>query len=445
MADSVLCSDDILGIILRAAEGRDRHASLLRSLRLRSVSHSWASAVASLLSTAQSLELSGCLPVVLRRPPPAGLELESIIEVTWDPTCAQPMDFSRLEKLSVLSLRRSPLNDQALADALGTVRADLRLRSLSLSGCVHVHEAALSCVMRFGRSLTALDLSSCRAALRRPLQLEGIFCACAGRLQQLDLSGNEVSCAVLGSALLSLTRLTTFVLDRATLNGDTIAPTATSCLWSRLTKLRTLSLADNPELSAVAVARVVRALPSLTDLELSGLDAWPCEAEELLVALTTAPSLGCVGCLECEQWLTPAMVRRLQVAGVRVMHDPSRLGLQRQPAPAPVCVSTARHGARVEVSVASLVEDWEELDVGGGRLPAALSLPSLPPPPPPAAAVPVRVLDTAIDYSRASASAYRPRPRSIYHISQGDEPYYGEPGAEASGTCIQTDANGLRL
>ena len=57
----------------------------------------------------------------------------------------------------------------------------------------------------------------------------------------------------------------------------------------------------------------------------------------------------------------------------------------------------------------------------------------------------------AVDYNRPPQ--YRYRPRSIYHVSEGDQPYYGEDDAGPSGIrsdrdregrYAHTDAHGLR-
>jgi len=69
-------------------------------------------------------------------------------------------------------------------------------------------------VQTHASSLSSLDLSGCRAAMRRPLQLEQLFQRCAIRLRHLDLSGTEVPGAVLGAVLLSCTQLTSLLLDR---------------------------------------------------------------------------------------------------------------------------------------------------------------------------------------------------------------------------------------
>jgi hypothetical protein len=92
--------------------------------------------------------------------------------------------------------------------------------------------------------------------------------------------------------------------------------------------------------------------------------------------------------------------------------------------------------AELAVSVDLAPESWEDLDA------ASLTLPAAPPPPPPLAALPSSS-SSLIDYSRPPAYMYRSR--SIYHISQGSQPYYGDGssgGGSGSGIAIGGSGSG---
>jgi len=159
------------------------------------------------------------------------------------------------------------------------------------------------------------------------------------------------------------------------------------------------------------------------------------------------------------------MVRRLQSGPLRVLCDP--LKLRHGPA---VTSSAAGHdvasalsgtdaarvadGRAADPRIAALIsemaelapDDWEDLpyleNADGAPLPPSLALPPLPPPSAGATAtVPLR----AVDYSRPPAYQTRAVP-SIYHVSHGSQPYYGERrGTNATHRHAQTDAHGLRL
>ena len=298
-SEVVLTTADLVGIVIREGTSR-RHASLSRALRWRAVSRAWASAVASHLATVRSVDLTGCRPAVLQLVP-AGLSLGSITELLWDCSGSVTLpNLGVLRSVTSLALRSSPLSDAMLAATVASLDSGTRLRSLSLSHCVHASEASLSVLLGHGRTLTSLDLSGCRSALRLPLQLEKLFQACAPRLKHLDLSGTEVSCAILGSVLITCTQLTSLLLDGTGLDGERLCPSVVlsahhgerpSSQWKRLARLQTLSVSDNPQNTASAMTQIVSSVPSLTNLNLGGLEVWPSELEPLLHALTTAPAL----------------------------------------------------------------------------------------------------------------------------------------------------------
>ena len=471
-SEVVLTTADLVGIVIREGTSR-RHASLSRALRWRAVSRAWASAVASHLATVRSVDLTGCRPAVLQLVP-AGLSLGSITELLWDCSGSVTLpNLGVLRSVTSLALRSSPLSDAMLAATVASLDSGTRLRSLSLSHCVHASEASLSVLLGHGRTLTSLDLSGCRSALRLPLQLEKLFQACAPRLKHLDLSGTEVSCAILGSVLITCTQLTSLLLDGTGLDGERLCPSVVlsahhgerpSSQWKRLARLQTLSVSDNPQNTASAMTQIVSSVPSLTNLNLGGLEVWPSELEPLLHALTPAPALRQLGCHDCEAgpdprttaWLSVDVLRRLQRSGLCVALDPQRLrsiGSARHHVSGTVetcmhpsrraCMHhvsgtvetpTSRHASMHAVDLAP--ESWEDLDDGV----ASLTLPTAPPPPPLLAALPSSCL---IDYSRPPA--YRYRTRSIYHVSQGSQPYYGTgdgSSGRGSGSSIAVGGSG---
>ena len=485
-SEVVLTTADLVGIVIREGTSR-RHASLSRALRWRAVSRAWASAVASHLATVRSVDLTGCRTAVLQLVP-AGLSLGSITELLWDCSGSVTLpNLGVLRSVTSLALRSSPLSDAMLAATVASLDSGTRLRSLSLSHCVHASEASLSVLLGHGRTLTSLDLSGCRSALRLPLHLERLFQACAPRLKHLDLSGTEVSCAILGSVLITCTQLTSLLLDGTGLDGERLCPSVVlsahhgerpSSQWKRLARLQTLSVSDNPQNTASAMTQIVSSVPSLTNLNLGGLEVWPSELEPLLHALTTAPALRQLGCHDCEAgpdprttaWLSVDVLRRLQRSGLCVALDPQRLrsiGSARHHVSGTVetcmhpsrraCMHhvsgtvetpTSRHAsmhavaeltekvAELAISVDLAPESWEDLDDGV----ASLTLPTAPPPPPLLAALPSSCL---IDYSRPPA--YRYRTRSIYHVSQGSQPYYGTgdgSSGRGSGSSIAVGGSG---
>lgn len=341
---------------------------------------------------------------------------------------------------------------------------------------------------RHAHTLTTLDLSSCRLAMRKPLHLDLLFCACR-RLQRLDLSCNELPCAVLGSVLLGLPGLASLWLQSCSLAGYDVCcgeeggddgDLNGAKLWRRLTRLRTLSLADNPRMSGAAVASVVRALPSLTRLELASCDFWSTEVSALTEALTAAPALRSIGCVDSD-WLDDDILHRLQGCAISVVLDRSTRNaevpgrpraaepLTRQQPPRLRGASAAAGALAASVVVQEAVpEDWESIDLSQG-----LSPPLGPPAPAPAPSgshgLPTAgrshgegaFMYNGVDYSRPPE--YQQRPRSIYHVSQGSQPLYGELSVSASATTSsgtqrgsswscssssvlssQTDANGLR-
>jgi hypothetical protein len=286
-------------------------------------------------------------------------------------------------------------------------------------------------------------------------------------LRHLDLSGTEVSCAILGSVLITCTQLTSLLLDGAGLDGESLCTSVIlsaphgerpSSQWKRLARLQTLSVSDNPQNTASAMTQIIRSVPSLTNLNLGGLEVWPSELEPLLHALTTAPALRRLGCHDCEAgpdprttaWLTVEVLRRLQRSGLCVALDPHWLrsiGSARHHVSGSVETPTmhaSMHAvaeltekvAELAVSVDLAPESWEDLDA------ASLTLPAAPPPPPPLAALPSSS-SSLIDYSRPPAYMYRSR--SIYHISQGSQPYYGDGssgGGSGSGIAVGASCSG---
>ena len=107
-------------------------------------------------------------------------------------------------------------------------------------------------------------------------------------------------------------------------------PLARQRLWTRLTRLKELSLADNPRLSAKAICALLTHLPSLHSLDLSESDYWPSETAGLLTALCVAPNLRWIGLRECGPWLDPPALRTLQGSGnskLRIAASPDVLQL----------------------------------------------------------------------------------------------------------------------
>ena len=453
-----LSSEDVVETIFRHAEvvhGRLARpcATLVRALRHRLVCSTWCRAAANHVRRARALDICGMDPsCVCERhasvAPPVGLDnISRLTEVRLDGCASQP-DFTSLVRLHTCSLRGSSLSDASLAAALHSVPPDCCLRALELGGCSLVGEQVLKALSeRHARTLMTLDLSGCRPALRRPLQLEALFRRCS-RLQLLDLSRCDASCAVLGSVLLYLsTTLTTLLLDCTALTADDFVPSEAgngAVTWQRMTRLSTLSLADNPRLSASAVAAVVAQLPALTSLELSGADFWREEVHALVHVLRESSRLAWLGCTDCEHWMSPEIVRTLhgrdhggvgRAAGphLTIVYDPSKLcerpwdRLPREAGGLPAAQSAMAH--------ADAPESWEELahqldEAGASAVLPALSLMALKPTTAPTARVQPQLPAHLVDLSRPPQ--YRQRARSIYHISTGDQPYYGD-GRDRSG------------
>ena len=394
-ASAASLSSDTLGLILHPPGAA---VELVRALRLRLVSKAFFSAVADILSNVAALDLRGCPVRVLQRPGAIGLRMQGLRSVTID--CAdlgfesEGVDLAPLPSaLTSLTLRSgSLLSDGSLAASLESLPAACALRTLRLHHCSALAEHTLRTLrVRHASRLLTLDMRGCQAALRRPLMLEAVFRACSGSLQRLNLSGSPVDVAVLGSVLLTLHGLLELNLDACSLAGVDLCcsgddgddqPREARCLpsaelWRRLRRLRMLSLADNPEMSALAVASVVCTLPALCHLELSSSDFWAGEVEALIGALSTAPALTHVGCMGCD-WLTAQMVQGLQRrrgGGLVVIHEPSKLAHENAALPATIATAERARDPSPAVANANAAESWEELEM--------VSVPSLSPSPSP--------------------------------------------------------------
>jgi hypothetical protein len=436
--EQCLSSEDLLCLVLRGAQGR--RLQLAQALRYRQVARVWASAVSLHMRRARALALGGCTVKVLQHPP-AGLCLGTLTELDCELALTHPNsppDLSSLPPaLHSCSLSGLALSDEALASALGSLHMRCRLRSLALRGCTGAAHSTLQVLQeRHAASLTSLDLSGCRAAMRLPMRLESALRACT-ELEILSLSSTALSSAALAAVLTHATGLLSLHLDSCSLEEDeALCDELVAPLWRRMRRLRVLSLSDNPRLLARAVARIVDSLPALVHLNLGANDFWPSETGALLNALTASTSLRKVGALDCEQWLTPEILDRLHACHVVVDHDPSKLPY-----------AAAAQPAALRPATPEALEDWEALDLTEAAMPEALRIGS-----PSEVSAPEEASATraalqrfqAIDYSRPPQ--YRQRPRSIYHISTGDQPYYGS--GDAAGTSApsyaQTDVHGLR-
>ena len=133
-------------------------------------------------------------------------------------------------------------------------------------------------------------------------------------------------------------------------------------------------------------------------------------------------------------WLTHALLRECHTAR-----------------PAELPPIAAVHSLRLDLGAASSsastcpLDSWEDFHVSLSEPRAALPSHLLlrPPEIEPESAHAPRHHVADVDWSRPAA--HRHVARSIYHISQGDEPYYADASAKAGRRApAQTDAHGLR-
>jgi hypothetical protein len=244
--------------------------------------------------------------------------------------------------------------------------------------------------------------------------------------------------------------------------GSASAGAGSTGLWARLSVLRELSLADNPRVSARSCVAILSRVPSLHALDVGGSDFWPEETPPLLAALTTASSLRWLGCHECGGWLDADALRALSRASLRVAASAEtwqRMTLQGR---APVdgwCAGAPLPASVRAAPLAPPLESWEDvtdaLDDDGTS--AASVDANVAPLPPALRLVPAADGGTAaradgatahggaaasarVDYDRPERYRVQPRERtSIYHVSFGGRPLYGE------GSLIRThtDAHGM--
>ena len=154
-----------------------------------------------------------------------------------------------------------------------------------------------------------------------------------------------------------------------------------------------------------------------------------------LALLFTSPSLRCVSLLRCA-WLTHALLRECHVARPSDLPPISAAHSLRADFGAASSTCHYREDFYVAPEPCHVSESWEDFHVAladpEAALPAGLQLRTR--------AAPARRVHVSrdVDWSRpprVTAAA------SIYHVSQGDEPYYGDAGKRAP---TQTDAHGLR-
>ena len=493
------------------ASQRQQRVVLRRALRFRIVSKTWYRVVEQKIQEATSFDLRGIrTEAVLPSDSSRYLHSESgfsafdlkhateilIESMHWRST---PPEFYDCKALTALSLRDAMISDTELSQSLLSLREHLpRIKTLSLAGCSGA-SGIFNALGRDGRlsALTAFDLSGCKNVTNSPLRFEKLLQICP-RLQRLDLSHHvDIGAACLGSVCLVLaSTLTHLNLSGCGLTDSGCGleetcepmvitpsipgvdmdgvppividlypdsnPLARQRLWTRLTRLKELSLADNPRLSAKAICALLTHLPSLHSLDLSESDYWPSETAGLLTALCVAPNLRWIGLRECGPWLDPPALRTLQGSGnskLRIAASPDVLQLTAFVNDnSGVAGGASGWGADTARKICDALENdpkaspldcWEEveaaLDHEDEGVPAALCLPSA---------------DTAASFSSSSAAAssaagrtpfqqvdydvparYRQQPTtSIYHVSYGERPLYGG----GSVTRTQTDAHGLR-
>jgi hypothetical protein len=478
-----------------------RRISLARFLRLRLVARAWEQACAACIDDAKSFDLSGVwVEHILSEAIyllPCFNALTNAREIVLD-GCAWTQvspSLAACRSLTALSLRVLSVPDASIAALLHSVLGAGNLRTLSLGGCRSVGAMCIAALRErdvggrtAARSLTALDLSGCpkvvavaarsgsSAATRLgPITLDACLRAC-NHLARLDLSDQpHLGSAVIGSVLLILAGSLTHLSLRgcgltdddmclespsasevSSSSSETSLPPAPSPLWQRMTGLRELALADNPRLSVRAHSILLSSVPTLRALDLGGSDFWVSEVTPLLHAVASAPSLSALGCEGCGAWLDEHVLRRLSRLGLSVVASTelwerlARCGAGDAP---PARVSPAQ-------GLAPPLDSWEEL-AEAVDVPLALKLAD--------GTAGQGAIDTVsqrsrtthttgaststgtgtgtgtrlapirlIDYSRPSR--YREPPRSIYHVSQGRQPYYGDGRAVRS----QTDTHGLR-
>ena len=529
--DLVLGSEDLLGIVFRHAEessaaarawccpqrssssssssssaigGTSRQASLprvtlARALRMRRVSKVWQSVIDAQLRDARSIDFRGVTPSssltvhgMVR--PLLSSALSLVTELLVDDVAFIAGDLSNVlgacpPSLTALSLKRCDRSDDEIAQAIGLLRCGPHLRSLSLAESIQCGGATAAALRRLApRALTALDVSGCRHISHAgPMRLEALFSACP-RLARLDLSRHTgLTSAVIGSILLSLSAsLTHLSVDGCGLTDETLTLASddgagatgsalggaggpsTATMWSRMTRLRELYLADNPRISGGGVCAILGTVPSLCALDIGSSDFWPSEVSALLSAVRAAPNLRWLGCQDCGPWLTPKALARIQSpgrgVGVRVACAPDLIRAASAATPAAAVDLSRRRRQEAAAAAAPLVDSWEEaleialtiddhgtssdggVDFDGDSEAAGAA-------PVPAASASARQPSSTFDYGRprvapgiqpsyGSTTAHGTAWRSIYHVSTGDQPLYGDGTAVA--TRSQTDSHGLR-
>ena len=313
------------------------------------------------------------------------------------------------------------VGDAGLASALARL-ACARLRSVGLGGCTLVGKLTL-CELGRGKacrdSLTALDLSGLPARASEHLS---VLRGCT-QLRRLDLSHLGDAAQAFAQFCTHLESLTALSLDGCLLDEEA------AHAFAQLRALTELTLRST-RLCAPVVACLLHALPELRHLDLTDSDMWS-SAVESRDALLTAGGRGSLSWLGLSQcvWLEQATLDSLRVELAPCIIEHS-LPPPRPPAPA----------SRAEADV----DSWEDLDELGlaGHL-RLLQLPQLDASIPPAVgAAPVSVSRARgwIDYSRPAHQ--QQMVRSIYHVSQGAQPLYGD--GRAAPRQSMTDSHGLR-
>ena len=482
----VLGDADLLGLILSAMDACDFDPHVLwccppqhsvqcnvkqvfvsRALRLRRVAVTWRRTLAAHVNAARSFDLRGLLCRTLP------FDCSQATAVLLDGTPVVPPPLNRAcPRLLSLSLRSSALSDAELASILRSLGGGLlRLRALFLGSCHAASESVLLALRGAPPlSLHSLDLSGCRHMTSRPMMLEGVFRS-TPNLQRLDLSRIELTSSIVGSLLLVLSgSLVALALSGCSLVDDVLHCAFPLCGTRRMARLRELSLADNPRLSAAACTTVLAATPALASLDLSAADFWPSELPALLLALAASPALRWLGLHDCEAWLDADALRALDACShLRLALSPSMLlhssataaTLAQADAESSGCPAASRPSSPSQ----QVADSWEAFAIDLADACGGSSVPLLRPRTGAPAATAAAAAATS---SRASATCHtahhylsggtsreqtgalhqqngRHTFRSIYHVSQGDQPLFDREDAGAgSAVRSQTDSHGLR-
>ena len=388
--------------------------TLTRAIRFALVCRMWRGVGLIHLRTAhRAVDVRGCPIRFLHRPTLEMLIIDHQIG-------HQPIP--RFCNLVALRLQGGDtVSDSSLGAMLRTLASCAQLRAVDLGGCTNCGALCLSAIGSLA-SLTALNLSGFPA--RAAPHLAHISrCPKLSRLEMSHLSDPEVVIHHISQSL-------SLALIALALDGC-LDPSA-SALTALPSSVTEVSL-RGARLSADAV-RCLLSFPALRIVELCDSDLLASPAEQIDAFLAArSESLRWLGLSRCA-WLDQHTLNVLRT-GLSPCTIEHSMQLPRPPAP-------CHHPE------AGSLDSWEDLDLNltehlsllqlsGAHTSLATKTDAGQAPPLGAAAPQAR---TWIDHS--TPEHYRQLMRSIYHVSQGTQPFYG--GGAAAMHQSTTDSHGLR-